>query len=118
MTRKILARSAMTLLAALPAVALAQATRIVNPTGAASDFPAFLDMLLVIFQFIATPLLVVALIWGGFKMVTAQGDEKQVTEAKRIIVWTIVAAAIILGARVIYDIAQGTVNPFLTAVTP
>lgn len=97
-----------------PAYLFAQT--IVNPAAAVSSFPQFLDMLLTIFQYIVTPILVVALIWGGFKIVTAQGDEKKIAEGKQIVLWTIVAAAIVIGAKLIYAIVRGTVQPFIDAV--
>jgi hypothetical protein len=101
----------------VPLFGFAQVTpKIVNPVGKVSDFPQFLDMLLTIFQLIMTPILVVALVWSGFLFVTARGDESQIASAKRIFLWTLVGAAIIIGARVIYNIAEGTVQPFITAV--
>jgi prolipoprotein diacylglyceryltransferase len=99
-----------------PVFALAQVPKVTNPISAVSTFPQFLDMLLSIFQLLITPVLVVAIIWAGFLFVTAQGDEKKITLAKSVLLWTIVAAAIILGARVIYDMVSGTVTPFILMV--
>lgn len=50
------------------------------------------------------------IIYSGFLFVTARGNEKKVGDAKNAIIWTVIGTAILLGARVIADVIQGTLN--------
>lgn len=93
-------------------------TPIPTPTSKIGSLDAFVNLLITIMMYIAMPGIVLALVWAGFLFVTARGDEKQLETAKRVFVWTVVGATIIIGARVIYEVAKGTVDPFVTIVSP
>ena len=47
---------------------------------------------------IGFPIAVLAIIYSGFLFVTARGNEKQLEDAKRTFLWTIIGTAILLGA--------------------
>ena len=47
---------------------------------------------------IGFPIAALAIIYSGFLFVTAQGNEKQLQDAKRTFLWTIIGTAILLGA--------------------
>lgn len=62
----------------------------------------------IIFQQIAAfllkygiPFVVIFMIIAGFMFVTARGNEEQLTKAKTMLWWTIIGAAIIIGASII-----------------
>lgn len=84
------------LYAASPAVTLAPPT----PQGGAT-LQEFIDILITIVQWVATPMLVLCIIYAGYILVTAGGNETQITKAKVMIFWTLIGAAIVLGAHVI-----------------
>jgi hypothetical protein len=84
-----------------------------NPVpGAGTTLEEFILLLLEILQLVLFPVLVVCIIYAGFLMVTAGGDEAQITKSKTWIVWTLVGAAIIIGAKVIALFISGTVALF------
>ena len=99
----------------IPLVAYAQ----INPSNTSSGITitAIFKRLTQIFNLII-PFLVllgtVIFIWGIVKYVTAGGDEKRLEEAKSIIVWGIIALAVMLMAwgfvAVVIDAIFGTEN--------
>jgi hypothetical protein len=59
---------------------------------------------------IAIPFIVVFFIWSGFNFILARGNEKKVTAAKQMFLWTVIGTLLILGAWVITNAIIGTVN--------
>ena len=62
------------------------------------------DILIGIANYVGTiglPVAAFFIILTGFMFVSAQGNEEKLTEAHRMLVWTIIGTAIILGAPVI-----------------
>lgn len=51
--------------------------------------------------YIAIPLLIFFIILAGFKFVTAGGNPEKIKEAKRMFLYVLIGAAIILGAQII-----------------
>ena len=72
--------------------------------GNINDIPTLVERLLGIVLTIGVPLIVLAIIYAGFKFVTAQGKPDKLEEAKKTFLWILVGAAILLSA---YAIAQG-----------
>lgn len=73
-----------------------------NPIRACS----FADLIRDLTQIILTvglPLAALMIIFSGFKFVTAGGNEEQVKKARQMFYWTIIGAAVIIGARVIAE---------------
>lgn len=66
--------------------------------------------LLRIFITIATPIIVLFIIYAGFKYVTAQGNAQQVQEATRALTYAIIGAVLIIGAVAISEIIANTVG--------
>lgn len=84
-----------------------------NPApGAGATMQDFIYLLIEIMQLIGIPVLTVAIIYSGFLIVTAGGNEEQVTKGKKYVLWTLVGATIILGASVIADFIYGTASAF------
>jgi len=65
-----------------------------------------------IFITIATPIIVLFIIFAGFKYVTAQGNAQQVQEATRALTYAIIGAVLIIGAVAISEIIANTVGAF------
>lgn len=59
---------------------------------------------------IAVPLLALAFIWTGFLFVQARGNPEKLKVAKKALAWTLVGGAIILGAYVITNALESTIN--------
>jgi hypothetical protein len=53
---------------------------------------------------------VIYIILAGFKFVTAQGDVKKIEDARRALLYGAIGAAIVLGAWVIVQVIQTTIN--------
>lgn len=84
-----------------------------NPLGNTSGvdtLPLFIEKLLEIVILIGIPIVVVFLIYAGFLFVKSQGDQKHLGEAKDALLYAVIGAAILLGAKVIALAIQGTVN--------
>lgn len=93
---------------ALPTLLSAQ-DYFTNPIDA-DTLDGFLLQLLDVVILIGAIVVVFFLILAGFKYVTARGDEKQISSAHQTLTWTIVGAAIVLGAKVIASAIEATVN--------
>ncbi len=50
------------------------------------------------------------ILYTGFMFVTARGDTGKLKTAKEAFLWTVVGTAVLLGARVIADVIQGTLD--------
>lgn len=79
-------------------------------TQGGTDLEEFIELLITIMQSIIMPVTVVALIYGGYLLVTAGDNEADRSKAKRWIIWSIVGATIVIGAQLIADIIQDTVS--------
>jgi heme/copper-type cytochrome/quinol oxidase subunit 2 len=111
MTRRTSLVAALTAAAAIPAAAGAVA--LVNPLSAGTDLPTFLmDILSFVIQ-IGTVVVIFMLVFVGYKFVAARGNPSGLEEAKRMLLYTIIGALILLGAQVIASSIQATV----TAIT-
>ena len=81
-------------------------------TAIGSTLKDFIDLLISIIQAVGIPALVVFLIYAGYLMVSAGDNEEQVTKSKTYIFWSLIGAAIILGAQVIADLIFNTAALF------
>lgn len=71
---------------------------------------AFLiDILKVVVQYGAI-LVVFFLVFAGFKFVTAQGNTEKISEAKKMLVWVVIGAFVLLGVYVIRQAICGTLG--------
>ena len=82
-----------------------------NPLGNnVKDLNTFLKLLLTFVTQLATPIIVLMLIYTGFLFIRAQGNPDKISEARRILLWTLVGAGIILGANALLYAISGTVD--------
>ncbi|OGZ07795.1 MAG: hypothetical protein A3D65_05705 [Candidatus Lloydbacteria bacterium RIFCSPHIGHO2_02_FULL_50_13] len=80
-----------------------------NPApGAGATLQDFVYLLIDIIQWVALPVLALCIIYAGFTLVSAGGDEKKIASGKLWLVSSLIGATIILGARVIANIIFGT----------
>jgi hypothetical protein len=77
--------------------------------GNINDIPTLVETLLRIVLVVGVPLIALAIIYAGFKFVTAQGNPEKLKEAKETFLWVIVGAAILLSAYAIAVGIQSTV---------
>jgi len=59
---------------------------------------------------IATPFVVLFLMYSGWKFVTAAGNEEKLTKAKETFMYTLLGGVVVLGAYAIALAIEGTVN--------
>ena len=85
------------------------AENIPNPLGV-SSFAELVANLANAVTKIAIPFVVVFLIYAGMLFVTARGDVKQLETAKKTFYWTIVGAAVVVGASALANAAVSFVQ--------
>jgi small-conductance mechanosensitive channel len=102
------------LLLVLPLVSCAApAATLSNPSpGGGATLQDFIALLIKIIQAVGIPALVVAIIYSGYILLTAGGNEVQITKGKVWIFWTLIGAAIVMGAQVIADAVFATAALF------
>lgn len=86
------------------------AGRLVNPLGSIDSLEALLGKILEAVVEIGAIILVLAIIYVGFKFVAAQGAEEKIKEARAALVWTVIGGLILLGAQAITMVIQETVK--------
>lgn len=79
-----------------------------NPTSAYGTLEDFIFVLITVIQWVALPTLAVCLVYAGFQLVSAGGDEKKVSSGKLWLYSSLIGAAIVLSARVIAEAIFGT----------
>jgi hypothetical protein len=80
-----------------------------NPISS-NTFEEFLDNLLRAVTNVGGVVVTLAIIYSGFLFVTAQGNEAKLGKAKDALLWSLIGAAILLGAWVISKAILGTVK--------
>lgn len=86
--------------------------------------PRFLLALVDLIFLIAVPIIVICIIYAGFLFVMAGDNESQIAKARTVILWTIIGAGVLLGAKALELAIQSTIcaldpsNPICTAAPP
>lgn len=70
----------------------------------------FLEGLLTVVIQIGYLVAVFFIIYSGYKFVTAQGNPKEIEDAKKMLLWTVIGTAILIGAHVISAAIKATVD--------
>lgn len=78
--------------------------------GNGSCLSAFLLKILQFVIFIGSIVIVLMLVFIGYKFVAAQGSEGKIEEARRMLLWTVIGALVLLGAQAIAMGIQATVT--------
>ena len=86
--------------------------KITNPLGDKSidSLPALIALILDVTVKILSPIIVLVIIWTGFRYIKAQGNATEITEVHKSLMWVLIGAAVILGAKVIALALQGTIS--------
>lgn len=74
---------------------------LLNPLGQGATLESFLLQILDLVIRIGTVVVILMMVYIGYKFVTARGEPGAITEAKQALLWTIVGALILLGAKAI-----------------
>lgn len=82
--------------------------KIVNPLKS-QTIEQFLLAIIDIVLIFLLPLIVFFIIYGGFLLTTARGDTGQIEKGRSTLTWAVIGGVIVLGARTIIKIIQGTV---------
>ncbi|MEX2515001.1 MAG: TrbC/VirB2 family protein [Candidatus Paceibacterota bacterium] len=90
----------------LPGTVGAQA-KLENPLKAES-LTDFLNQVVQDLVFLSVPVIVFFIIYAGFLFVTAGGNTGKIETAQKTALYTVIGAAIILGASLIASILEGT----------
>jgi hypothetical protein len=85
------------------------ATQLMNPLKS-ETLTGFLLNLIDILILFAIPLIILMIIYAGFLYVMARGNEEQVTRATRALTYAVIGGLLILGAKLLLTIIQGTVD--------
>jgi heme/copper-type cytochrome/quinol oxidase subunit 2 len=105
----VLARISAFFITLAPVALFAQVTKFTNPISS-STLDGFVLKILDVVVTLGAVAVAFFIILAGFKYVTARGDEKKISSAHETLTWTIVGAAILLGAKVIASAIQATIN--------
>jgi hypothetical protein len=84
---------------------------LVNPLKSGSVTELLLKIIDVLIIFL-TPIIVLAIMYAGFLFVTAAGNPGKIETARTALLWAIVGGVIVLGAKLIITVIQGTVAAF------
>ncbi len=74
------------------------------------DLEDFLLKILNAAVYILFPFIVLMIVYTGFLFVTAQGNVTKITQAREALVWTVVGALVVLGAKAIALAIEATVE--------
>lgn len=88
----------------------ATTTKIINPIGETKTIEAFLALVLGAAFKIGAPIVVLAVIYSGFLFVKAQGNPEEITKAKDALMYSLIGAAVLLGAQAISKIIVDTIT--------
>ena len=84
-------------------------TTLQNPLTS-SSIDQLLASVLSAFVKLSAPVIVIAIIYSGFLLVTARGDTAKIKQGKSALLWTVVGAAVIIGAQLLATAIQNTIN--------
>ncbi|MFM2330901.1 MAG: hypothetical protein RLZZ26_408 [Candidatus Parcubacteria bacterium] len=85
-------------------------TYLINPLSGGGDLQSFLQSILGFIIKIGSIILILMLVFVGYKFVAAQGEPSKLEEARRMLLWTVVGGLVLLGAQAIASGILATVN--------
>jgi len=83
---------------------------LVNPLNNIDSLEGLVEKIIDAVVQIGAIILVLAIIYVGFKFVAAQGNEEKIKEARAALVWTVIGGLILLGAEAISLVISETVE--------
>lgn len=91
---------------------------ICNPLGATRDLGALILKIVEGVAQVGYYVVVLFVIYSGFKFVKARGNDKELADAKQTFLYTVIGAAILLGATLLANVIDGTVNELKAPPAP
>ncbi|MHB8860306.1 MAG: hypothetical protein ACYC48_01035 [Minisyncoccota bacterium] len=85
-------------------------TTLLNPLKAGTSLSSFLSDILAFVIQIGTIVIILMLVFVGYKFVVAQGKPGEIEAAKKMLLWTVIGALVLLGAQAISSAIQATVS--------
>ncbi|MDB5264744.1 MAG: hypothetical protein JWN64_315 [Parcubacteria group bacterium] len=85
-------------------------TGLQNPLKNINNLNDLLNVILSAVIEIGTIVLVLMLVYTGFKFVLAQGNAEELKNARSMLIWTVIGGLILLGAQAISAVIQATAN--------
>ncbi|MCF7815575.1 MAG: pilin [Candidatus Pacebacteria bacterium] len=85
--------------------------KLVNPLESKS-IPELLLKIIDVLLVFAIPLIVLYIMYAGYLFVTARGNSEQISTARTALFSAIVGGVIVLGAKLIISVIQGTIQAF------
>ena len=85
--------------------------KITNPLQS-QTIPEFLLKIIDVLLVFALPLIILYIMYAGYLFVTAAGNAEKVSSAKNALLWSVVGGVIVLGARLIISVIEGTIKAF------
>ena len=86
-----------------------ETVELINPLQS-STIQEFLGKVVEVLVILATPIIVLFIMYAGFLFTTARGNEAQLAKAKSALLWAVVGGVIVVGASLIADVLQGTIE--------
>jgi hypothetical protein len=83
---------------------------VIPNTLSVEDINSFVVGLLNALLKIGIPILILFFVYSGLKFVMARGNEKELEEAKKNLLWVIIGGAILLGSWTIVKVLKGTID--------
>lgn len=81
-----------------------------NPLGKTQSLSQFFSKIVEAMIELGTIVSALGIMYGGFMLVSAQGDEEKIAAGRKTITWAVVGTAVLLGAKVIFAVIKGTVT--------
>lgn len=78
-----------------------QGVGLINPLKAGTNLKTFLGNILDFVISIGTIVVILMIVFVGFKFVTARGEPGEITKAREMLLWTVIGALVLLGAKAI-----------------
>ena len=90
--------------------------KLCNPLQGITDLNTFIKAILDIVLTIGIPIVALAIIYCGFLFVSAQGKPEEISKAKKALMYTLIGAAVLLGAWVLAQAIGDTVDELRKSV--
>lgn len=81
-----------------------------NPLGNTTTIQAFISKILGIVVQIAIPIAIFFIVYAGFLLTTARGNEEQLKRGKSALLYALIGSAVILAAQLLSEVIKNTIN--------
>lgn len=85
-------------------------TGLTNPLNNINSLPEFMNAILDAVVQLGSIVLVFAIMYVGFKFVTAQGNEEEIRSARTALMWVVIGGLVLLGAKTVGLVITSTVQ--------